>query len=152
MLKKTIMHVSVFFSLLCVFGGCVTQEKTTHRLPQRNEFPGYRMVDAVDKDEVSLGVSRDDRVVVFVRDIATTSYSYLEPRYNNSMVQYEGQSNCCLPSDRRMGNTGLSAYKFSFIGLGETKIQLVSRHKGASITANHLDDDHVVTIRLKVTR
>jgi hypothetical protein len=150
MMKKIIS-----FSLLCssaslFLGGCATSK--TYELPSKNQFQGYKIIDAVEQDVVSIKVDRDEKIAIVVRDIGTTSYSYLEPRYMNSMITYEGLSSCCRPKDPLMGNSGLSVYKFSFIGLGETKIELIARHKGLLTTARHFDDDNTITVNVKVTK
>lgn len=132
------------------FVGCVTPKN--HDVPPAEQFSGYQIIDAVDRNTVSVRVYKNDKIAILVRDIATTSYSYLEPRYMNSMATFEGLSSCCKPNQTLLGNTGLAVYQFSLIGVGDTKIQLVARHKGLSQTANHLDDDQVTTINVKVTK
>ncbi len=148
---------SLLTASLCALGifsmaGCSSSKNYT--LPPKSDYQGYRIIDGVDKDTIFAQVNLDDndKIAVAVRDIATTAYSYLEPRYMNSMVTYDGRSKCCesFSSQGLMGGAGLVVYKFSFIGRGTTQIHLVARHKGLSAIANEFDTDHVVTINVNV--
>ncbi len=138
-------------SAIAGFTGCSSVPKT-YSLPVDSEFLGFRIVDAVDKDTVFLKTALDDHehIAVFMRDISTTAYSYIEPRYMNSMVKFEGSQRCCRMKENVPGNTGLVVYKFSFIGRGETTIHMIARHKGLSPTANSFDSDHESMIEIQV--
>lgn len=137
------------FTSAILFSSCTSTSKT-YVLPSEEDFQGYEIIDAVDKDTVSLEVDQDDKIAVVIRDIGTTSYSYLEPRYMNSMVKFEGKSNCCKPTSITMGASGNLVYKFSFIGKGKTVIKIIARHKGKLNTANSFDDDKEFTINVNV--
>lgn len=148
-MKKLFTFAGLCFSATLLFSSCSTTSKT-YVLPNEEDFQGYEIIDGVDKDTVSLEVDQDDKIAVVIRDIATTSYNYLEPRYMNSMVKFEGKSNCCKPTSVTMGASGNLVYKFSFIGKGKTVIKIIARHKGKLITANSFDDDKEFTINVNV--
>ena len=132
-----------------VFTGCSSSGKN-YTLPEGDEYQGYKIIDGVDKNSLREEVSTGDKLAVVVRDIATTAYSYLPPRFNNSMVDFEGLVRCCTSTSPVMGNSGLSVYRFKFIGKGNTTIRLVARQKGLSPTANHFDTDNIVELNVKV--
>ena len=144
----TCIVLCLFASSVTLVSGCSTPK--TYQLPAQEEFQGYTIIDGVDKQSISVDVDKDEKIAIAVRDITTTSYSYLEPRYMNSMVNYEGKSQCCLPTSILMGNSGLTVYKFSFIGKGKTTIKLVARQKGLSTVANNFDNDHVINVLVDV--
>lgn len=150
MMFKTFVSLFLTSFLSLGFLNSCSSTPKTYELPAQNQFPGYKIIDGVDRDSLDIKIDRDKKIAVVVRDIGTTSYSYLEPRYNNSIVTYEGLSRCCRPTSMLMGNSGLAVYKFSFIGLGKTKIELVSRQKGLSTVASHFDTDNVVRIDLNI--
>jgi len=137
---------------LVTMGGCASNK--TYNLPADREFQGYTIIDAVDKDTVFVKVNskENEKIAVAVRDIATTAYSYLEPKYMNSMATYEGKTKCCASYSNQglVGGAGLVVYKFSFIGKGETTISLVARHKGLSVTPSEFETDHVTTLQVNV--
>lgn len=143
-----LFSTSIFSSVLT---GCSSTPKT-YILPTQDQFQGYKIIDGVDKDTVfsKISLSDNEKIAVVVRDIATTSYSFIEPRFMNSMVKFEGKSKCCEPTSVLMGNTGLAVYKFSFIGKGNTTINVIARQKGLSPTANSFDTDRVFTINVQV--
>lgn len=149
-LKKNFLQFLFMVAPLGLLSAGCTSTPRTYVLPSKSDYQGYKIIDAVDKDTVSVEVDKDERIAVVVRDIITTSYSYLEPRYMNSMVKYEGRSQCCRPSTMMPGASGLVVYKFSFIGKGDTRIELISRQKGLSTTAAGFDTDHMVSVNVKV--
>jgi len=154
MKKRNVLVSSAALSALSFFSvgflqGCASTPKT-YEMPSKNDYQGYKLIDAVDKDTVALSIDTEDKIAIVVRDIGTTSYSYLEPRYSNSMATYEGSSQCCAPTERLMGNSGLLVYKFSFTGKGNMTINLVARHKGLSTTAKSFDGDKTTSVNLKV--
>lgn len=130
------------------FMSCSTPK--SYILPKAEQYQGYKIIDGVDKDTVFAKIKTDEKIAVVLRDISTTSYSFIEPRYNNSMVQYDGKSQCCGPEGPIVGNTGLVVYKFSFIGKGKTTIKLIARQKGLSVTANSFETDHVYGVNVEV--
>ncbi|WGL58532.1 hypothetical protein QEJ31_08260 [Pigmentibacter sp. JX0631] len=148
-MKKLFTLTGLCFSTALLFSSCSSTSKT-YVLPNEEDYQGYEIIDAVDKDTVSLKVDQDDKIAVVIRDISTTSYNYLDPRYMNSMVKFEGKSNCCKPTSITMGASGNLVYKFSFIGKGKTVIKIIARHKGKLITANSFDDDKEFSINLEV--
>ncbi|KAB8030747.1 hypothetical protein [Fluviispira multicolorata] len=134
--------------------GCASSPKNPN-LPSESEsenykINGYLVVDGIDKDTVSLKLDKEDKIAVVVRDISTTSYSYLEPRYHNTFVNYEGKASCCMPKNGLIGASGSSVYKFSFIGKGKTTIKLIKRQKGLLTTAVSFDTDEVFNINVEV--
>ena len=148
-MKKSLLFLcasSITFASF--FSGC-TSKKPSY-MPSKDEYPGYTLIDSVDKDTTAAEVEKDGKVAIVFRDISTTSYSFLEPHYSNSMVHYDGKSNCCAPQNGLVGNSGMIVYKFSFIGKGNTTINLVARQKGLSATANSFDTDHVYTTTVHV--
>lgn len=153
-IKQRLQQIA-FCSLLFLGTGnwvsCSSIPKT-YQLPYQDQFEGYKIIDGVDKQAVKVNVSQDEKVAVVLRDIATTSYSFLEPRYMNSMVNYDGKSACCNPNSPLMGNSGLVVYKFSFIGVGNTTVHIISRQKGLSPTADQFDTDHQVTIQIHIEK
>jgi hypothetical protein len=129
-------------SLMC-FGLISCSTPKSYVLPEKDQYQGYKIIDSVDKDTISVKIDKEDKIAVVLRDISTTSYSYLEPRFNNSMVRFDGKSQCCQPQNGLVGNSGLIVYKFSFIGKGTTSINIIARQKGLSTTANGFDTDHI---------
>ena len=122
-MKKILSIATLSFYASFVFTSCSSTPKT-YTLPSKEEFQGYKIIDGVDKDSISVNADQDEKIAVVIRDIATTAYNYLEPRYMNSMVNYNGKGSCCLPTSIMMGNSGNVVYKFSFIGKGKTTIKI----------------------------
>ena len=139
---------AVSIGLLSVVSSCSTPKN--YVLPTQDQYQGYKIIDGVDKDTVFAKIETDDKIAVVLRDITTTSYSFIEPRYNNSMVHFDGKSQCCGPDSPLKGNTGLVVYKFSFIGKGTTAINIIARQKGLSVTAATFETDHVYNINAEV--
>ncbi|APJ02597.1 protease inhibitor I42 family protein [Silvanigrella aquatica] len=148
-MKKLTALATLCLSAPFLLAGC-TSSSRTYELPKQADYQGYEIIDGVDKDTVSIEADKGDKIAVVIRDISTTAYSYIEPRYSNSMVTYEGSSKCCTPSSLLMGASGNAVYKFSFLGKGKTTIKIIARHKGESTTANSLDSDKVFTINVEV--
>lgn len=148
MKRNIIALCAASLGLFSVISACSTPK--TYILPSDNQYQGYKIIDAVDKDTVFEKVETGDKIAVVLRDIATTSYSFIEPRYNNSMVRYEGKSQCCRPENALMGNSGLVVYKFSFIGKGTTAIHMIARQKGLSVTSQNFETDHVYSVNVEV--
>ena len=147
----------IFFSFCFILSSttlnsCSSSRESTHgyQLPNKEDFEGYQIIDGVDKYTITQDVSKTEKFAVVVRDISTTSYSYLEPRYMNSMTTYEGKTNCCRPEGALLGNSGLLVYKFSFIGKGETTVKLIARQKGLSVTAKEFESDKPFIMNFKV--
>lgn len=148
-MKKILSIATLCFATPFVLAGCASSSKN-YVLPDKNDYQGYKIIDGVDKDTVSVNVDQDEKIAVVIRDISTTSYNYLEPRYMNAMVTYEGKGNCCAPTSILMGASGNLVYKFSFIGKGKTTIKIIARHKGQLITANSFDNDKVFSINVNI--
>ncbi len=150
MKKKILTFCAVSVTLFSILTGCTSSKN--YVLPAQAEYQGYKIIDAVDKDTVFTKVSLSDqeKIAVVMRDIATTSYSFIEPRYMNSMVHYDGKSQCCSGEASRIGNSGLVVYKFSFIGKGATTINIIARQKGLSVTTNNFETDHVYTVNVDI--
>ncbi len=148
-MKKILCIATLCFATPFISAGCASSSKT-YDLPDKDDYQGYKIIDGVDKDTVSVKVDKDEKIAVVIRDISTTAYSYLEPRYANAMVTYEGKGKCCEPTSILMGASGNLVYKFSFIGKGKTTIKIIARHKGQLITANSLDDDKEFSINVNV--
>lgn len=150
-MKKILTIASLFALSSFVFDGCSSSSRT-YLLPEKEDYQGFKIIDGVDKNTLFVKVDREEKIAVVIRDIATTSYSYLEPRYMNSMVSYEGRGNCCMPTSQGMlvGSSGNLVYKFAFLGKGNTTIKIIARHKGESVTANKLEDDIEFTINVEV--
>lgn len=149
-LKRTLLQFLFVAVPLSIFSNSCSSTPKTYVLPSNSDYQGYQIIDAVEKDTVAVELDKGERIAVVVRDITTTSYSYLEPRYMNSMVKYEGRSQCCRTNSLLIGNTGLAVYKFSFIGKGDTRIELISRQKGLSTTVTGFDTDHLISVNVKV--
>lgn len=148
-INKNLFAVSLSsVCILSAFLSCTSSKNYT--LPKQEQYQGYKILDGVDKDTLAVKLETNEKIAVVLRDITTTSYSFIEPRYNNSMVRYDGKSQCCGPNSPMMGNSGLIVYKFSFIGKGNTTINLVSRQKGLSVTAASFETDHLVTVNATV--
>jgi hypothetical protein len=148
-MKKILSIATLCFAAPFILAGCTSSSKN-YVLPDKNDYQGYKIIDGVDKDTVTVDADKGDKIAVVIRDISTTAYSHLEPRYNNAMVTYEGKSKCCEPTSILMGASGNTVYKFSFIGKGKTTIKIIARHKGELITANSLDDDKEFSINVNV--
>lgn len=148
-MKKNILTIlAISFGVFSFVSGCSTPK--TYQLPAQDQYQDYKIIDSVDKDTIFAKVDPQEKIAVVFRDISTTSYSFLEPRFNNSMVRFEGKSRCCSPDGQNFGNTGLVVYKFSFIGKGNTTINMVARQKGLSPTANSFETDHLYTVNVQV--
>ena len=148
-MKKILSIATLYFATPFILAGCASSSKT-YVFPDKDDYQGYKIIDGVDKDTVFAKVETEDKIAVVLRDIATTSYSFIEPRYNNSMVHFDGKSQCCGPDSPLMGASGLIVYKFSFIGKGTTAINIIARQKGLSVTASSFETDHVVTVNAEV--
>lgn len=147
-IKKTLVGFSLALGSVTFLSACSSSK--TYNLPTEDQYQGYKIIDGVDKDTVFAKIKTEDKIAVVLRDISTTSYSFIEPRYNNSMAHFDGKSQCCGPDSPLMGNTGLIVYKFSFIGKGKTTINIVARQKGLSATANSFETDHVYSVNAEV--
>jgi hypothetical protein len=122
----------------------------TYELPKDEDYPGYTIIDGVGKDTIDAEATGNDKIAVVLRDISTTSYSFIEPRYSNSIVSYDGVSHCCRTNLSLVGNSGLIVYKFSFIGKGNTVIHIIARQKGLSATPKAFETDRDISIHVKV--
>jgi hypothetical protein len=149
LMKKLFSIATLCFSAPFFLAGCSSSPKT-YNLPNKEDYQGYKIIDGVDKDTVAVKVGKGDKIAVVIRDISTTAYNHLEPRYNNAMVTFEGKGKCCEPTSILMGASGNLVYKFSFVGKGKTTIKIIARHKGELITANSLDDDKEFSINVNV--
>lgn len=130
------------------FVSCVSSSRPEISYVQ-DQFGDYTIVDAVDKDVVSVKLSSGSKIAVIVRDVSTTSYSFLEPRYSNSIVNYEGLSFCCR-HEHLVGQSGFAIYRFAFVGKGITSIRFIARQKGMNATAGHLDSDQETVVTAQV--
>ena len=148
MIKKLLPLCSLAIGISFVTSSCSSSK--SNNLPSQEQYEGYKIIDSVDRDTVNVKIDKEEKIAVVFRDISTTAYSFLEPRYNNSMVRFDAKSNCCNSDPQMMGNSGKIVYKFSFIGKGDTTINLVARHKGLSPTTKSFDDDRVYTINVHV--
>jgi hypothetical protein len=148
-MKRILSIATICLATPFILAGCSSSSKT-YVLPNEDDYQGYDIIDGVDKDTVSVEVDKDDKIAVVIRDISTTSYNYLEPRYMNSMVKFDGKGSCCKPTSITMGASGNLVYKFSFIGKGKTVIKIIARHKGKLITANIFDDDKEFSINVNI--
>lgn len=130
---------------------CTSASKPKDNFPSAAQYSGYELVDARHTTTFALNVKQHSKVAVVVRDLAVTAFTNLDnPVYDRKMVEFEGLDHCCAPDSRVMGGSGLVVYRFHFIQKGETKIQLIARHKGLSTTADHYDSDIVTTINVNV--
>ncbi|MES2614482.1 MAG: hypothetical protein V4591_03605 [Bdellovibrionota bacterium] len=148
MKKKLIALCAASVGTMLLTSGCSTPKN--YALPSQDQYQGYKIIDGVDKNVLFAKINTEDKIAVVLRDIGTTSYSFIEPRYNNSMVHFDGKSQCCGPDSPIMGNSGLVVYNFSFIGKGTTAINIISRQKGLSPTAASFETDHVYVINAEV--
>jgi hypothetical protein len=150
MKRKILALCTLSISICSLVFGCSSTPKT-YVLPTKDQYQGYKIIDAVDKNTVFTKVNLDDneKLAVVMRDISTTAYSFIEPRYMNSMVHYDGKSQCCLSAGSLIGTSGLIVYKFSFIGKGNTAIKIIARQKGLSTTVDSFETDHLVTINVE---
>jgi hypothetical protein len=86
--KKILSIAALCFATPFILSGCSSTSKT-YDLPDKDDYQGYKIIDGVDKDTVSVKIDKNEKIAVVIRDISTTAYSYLEPRYTNAMVTYE---------------------------------------------------------------
>ena len=149
-MRKKLKAIIAFSSTLMLGLTACSSTPKNYELPSSDQFQGYTILDSVERDTVSATVKNNEKIAVALRDIVTTSYSFIEPRYSNSMVHYDGASNCCHPNTHLIGNSGLAVYKFSFIGKGQTTIHIIARQKGLSAVANHFETDHDYEINVNV--
>jgi hypothetical protein len=151
---KKIISILAVSSLLPAFVSCKAAPPpppaTPSNLPSADLYPGYKIIDSVDKDTAETTIKSGEKIAIVLRDNSTTAYSFIEPRYNNSMVHFDGKSNCCLANPKLIGSSGMAVYKFSFIGLGKTNIQIIARHKGLSSTAESFDTDLTYATNVEV--
>ena len=148
-MKKILSIASICFTAPFILAGCASSSKN-YVLPNKDDYQGYKIIDGVDKDTVSVNVDKGDKIAVVIRDISTTAYNYLDPRYTNAMVTYEGKGKCCEPTSILMGASGNLVYKFSFVGKGKTTIKIIARHKGELVTASSLENDKEFSINVNV--
>lgn len=143
--------VSVGF-LVLMMQSCTSAKTHADNFPSQMDYPGYDLIDARHTDNLALNVKRTTKIAVVVRDLSVTAFTNLEfPRYDKKIVVFEGSDRCCVPNNGMVGATGLMVYRFHFIKTVEdTKIQLIARHKGLSMTADHFDSDLVTTLKLKI--
>ncbi|RDB37263.1 hypothetical protein [Spirobacillus cienkowskii] len=150
---KTVKLLGIFYAIGSFMVGCSTSSRSieeNNNLPSQNEIQGYKIISGLNKDSVSIEVDKDDKIAVVLKDITTTSYNYLEPRFSGSMVKFDGKNKCCMPKGVALGNSGNVVYKFSFIGEGKTTITIVARQKSESPTAKSLENDKTFTINVDI--
>jgi hypothetical protein len=150
---KTVKLLGIFYAIGSFMVGCSTSNRLieeNNNLPTKNELQGYKILNGIDKDSISIDVDKEDKIAVVLRDITTTSYNYLEPRFSGSMVKFDGKNKCCMPKGVALGNSGNVVYKFSFLGEGKTTITIIARPKSESPTAKSLDNDKTFTLNLDI--
>ncbi len=133
-----------------LFSGCSSSIIKNEMSSKQEDLKDHIVVDARDQKIITLDVRQKDKIALILRDIATTSYFYLEPRYSSTALAYEGITHCCFPKKLMMGNSGNIIYKFNVLQEGQTSIEIIARHKGLSSTLAHEDTDIRFLLKLQV--